>query len=79
MPKLRQKCVLIVVATARHNPLRPCLSKLQISQNGSDIFAPVGGHEPNGPPFVPSAVKRATTISPASMYSGLVIRPSENR
>jgi hypothetical protein len=53
------------------------VSKRQISQKGKDIWRQVGFIEPNGPSFVPTTVNRAMTISPASMYSGLVMRPSE--
>ena len=51
--------------------------KWQISQKGKDILRPISFIDPNGPSLVPSAVNWATTMSPASMYWGLIMRPSE--
>ncbi len=65
---------MIVVTAARHFS---SLFVEVISQNGKDIRRPVGFSPANAPSLVPSTVNWAMTISPASMYSGLVMWASE--
>ncbi len=75
MSELRQQCVLIVIAVAgNHLPFfveMPDFAELQRHP------ASRGLQGTERPSFVPSPLNCAMTTSPASMYSGLVIRPSE--